>query len=222
MAKASDAGGDQARFQGLLPFFVNGTLAGEDLAWFQQHLSLYPELQAAVDAERIWAQHIKAAVDAIDVPVSEPEHMESLYVRWQAQRQRANWQGRVRQAWATPWRIPAAWVGAGAAALLGQLAVIAVLLGGGATVPMRGVTQLCQPEPIAQLTLRPDVAWQDVVLVLRTQGWVLRNGPSENGHIWVAVPQALTPELAQAVVNSNPVLESVELAPAAVPAACAP
>ncbi|ARV17612.1 hypothetical protein AEP_00652 [Curvibacter sp. AEP1-3] len=222
MAKASNASSDQIRFQELLPFFVNGTLAGEELVWFQQQVSLHPEMQTAVQAERLWAQHIQAAVDAVEAPISETEHMEGLYVRWQARRQRASCMGRARQALATPWQVPAAWVGAGAATLLGQLAVIAALLGGTATAPMRGVTQTCQAEPLLRITFKPELAWQDVVVLLRTQGWMLRNGPSENGYIWVAVPSVLTPEAAQAVALNNPMLESVQLVPASKTESCVP
>lgn len=222
MAKASNVSSDQIRFQELLPFFVNGTLAGEDLVWFQQKVSLHPEMQTAVQAERLWAQHIQATVDAVEVPLSETEHMEGLHTRWQVRRRRASWLGRARQALATPLQVPAAWIGAGAITLLGQLTVIVALVGGATTAPMRGVTQACQSEPLLRLTFKPELAWQDVVVLLRTQGWMLRNGPSENGYIWVAVPSGLTPEAVRAVTLDNPMLESVQLVPATKPEGCVP
>lgn len=222
MAKASNSSTDQIRFQELLPFFVNGTLAGEDLNWFQQQVSLYPEMQKAVQAERLWAQHIRAAIDAVETPLSENSHMEGLYALGQGRRQRASWLGRIRRALAAQLQVPASWIGAGAVALLGQLAVIAVLLGGAATAPMRGMTQACHVEPLLRLTLKPEVVWQDLVVLLRTQGWMLRNGPSENGYIWVAVPSELTLEAAQAVMYNNPFVESVQLVPAITPEGCVP
>lgn len=214
MEKAFEARDEQIRFQELLPFYANGTLVAEDLAWFQRYVSLHPQSRAAVHAEQLWARHIQGAVDSMEVPAPEAEHMERVYARWQGQRQRPGWLRRVSQAWATPWRIPAVWVGAASAALLGQLAIIATLMVGSATAPMRGGLHTCQPEPLLRLTFRPNAAWHEVALLLRAQGWVLRDGPSENGHIWVALPTGQTLEAARQAANIHPFMESVEVSPA--------
>lgn len=211
MSRDSDAHSNNIRFQELLPFYVNGTLSGEELTWFQEHVASHPDSLAVIEAERLWAQHVKGAVDTIELPATEPELMEKVYAYWQAKRLKKNKAARLRNALTTPWRVPVAWLGAGGLALAGQLAIILVLLGGGATAPMRGVPHSCQPEPLLRLTLRPDASWQEVVLLLRSQGWTLRSGPNEGGQIWIAFPAGSSPEAVLLATTKLNLVESSEL-----------
>lgn len=213
MEKTSEANREDVRFQQLLPFYVNGTLTGEDRAWFLDYIASNPQSQTAIRDELLWARHVKGAIDAIYLPATEAEHIDRVYEQWQKRQGRHRWFSRLRQTLVARWRVPVAWIGAGSAAVIGQFVIIVTLLGGGATVPMRGGLTSCQTEPLLRLSLSPDATWHDVVLMLRAQGWALRNGPTESGQIWVSVPVDQTAQAAQEAASRLPLVESSEVSP---------
>jgi hypothetical protein len=104
----------------LLPFYANGTLRGEELAFVEQHVRACEECQREVD----WLRRIYAACAAHpllqDVARLVPDSLIDVANRGL----RRNWRARIQEGW----RIAHPWTRWALAAQLGAIVVLATLL----------------------------------------------------------------------------------------------
>ncbi len=190
---------EHQRFQGDLPFYVNGTLSPDDHAWMDSYISRYPLAQAAVDSER----SLFAALQAGEDSISEEEQLArflremppNLFVKPSA------WQrlyGFVTQTpaydapqlsalWQQGVRLPAPVF----AVLLVLICSQALLMGRDAldeqTQYRSQPLSSCQKMPALRVIIKPDTKYSDLVVLLRKTDTTVVAGPSESGELWLAV-----------------------------------
>jgi hypothetical protein len=77
-------------------------------------------------------------------------------------------------------------------------------------------------EPRVQVALRPDARWEDAVVMMRSHGLLLRQGPNEHGQIWLAVPTGKTAEAVVATLAAEKLVDLVEVSAPAKAPECTP
>ena len=100
-------GSEHTEVDALLPFYVNGTLQGEELERVAQHVAGCEHCRREAD----WLREVFAACDEIapipDTPLADTSRIAELAGRIaaSAQHERGGWRGRVSTAWAAtqPW-----------------------------------------------------------------------------------------------------------------------
>src|SRR4030095_14866878 len=100
----------------LLPFYANGTLHGDELAFVEQHVRACEQCQREVDWLRMVYGALAASPSLQDATRTVPDHLTELVNRGL----QPNWRGRLHAGWGTaqPWT---RWL------MAAQLAAIAVL-----------------------------------------------------------------------------------------------
>lgn len=210
----------EREFMELLPFYVNGTLGSTEKSWFEHMLQIHPECPVLLREEQIVAANLRASAEEIRPVVSTEAALAGARVRW---RQALTSTGPD----AVPWwrrriRVPAVTVAGISAAALLQLGYIGLTLTGMSLAPTRSAPPDCRLEPRVQLTLAPGASWEDVVLLLRGHGLVLRAGPNDSGQIWLAVPKGQTSEQVLASVQVSPLVQMAEVASSQKSPECQP
>lgn len=206
------------RFFSLLPFYANGTLSETERAWMQEFASGDDELQRSLAIESTFAGFIRHSIES-QVP--------SLSTDAALVRARSVWHQRRRQnAWWFPFvnlpKLVIAAMSALAAVSVAQWVYIGVIFTGVAYAPSRSISPDCRMEPIVRFTLRPDARWEDVVLLLRSQGLLVRQGPNETGQISLAVPVGKTAEAVVSAVTADVLVQLVEVMPPSKSPECQP
>jgi len=200
----------QREFMELLPFYLNGTLGSVEKTWFEQMLQVHPECLVYLRDEQVVAANLRAAVGEISPAVSTEEALTRARVRWRQALSPTNIE--AVPLWRCWVRIPVlTFAGISAAALI-EFGYIALSLTGASLAPTRSALPDCRLEPRVQLTLAPSGSWEDVLLLLRRHGLVLRAGPNENGQIWLAVPEGQTSEQVLTSVQASHLVQMAEMA----------
>jgi hypothetical protein len=196
----------------LLPWFVNGTLEGDELAFVQQHLGECLRCQREVE----WLREFHAAcVAAAEVPGSS-DGVRHLRRQLDAPRKRHGMLGRLRVHWrrALPW---SQWV------IVAQLAGIVVLgalvvagddgaaryrtLGAGSTAPTTG-THVVVFEPTATES--------ELRRILRAAGATIVNGPTQANAYVLDLPKGRQDQAVRALKAERLVVLIESLGPESV------
>jgi hypothetical protein len=185
--------GDMSRrdeLEALLPFYLNGTLSGEELAAVEAWLASGPDAMAALAAAEA---ELSAAVDANEA-IRPPADALSRLTRTldrEAGRERstsgASWFAR---AWQSVAGLPAglAW---GAAAVALALLILQTATGVGLRGPgyeIAGADAELYAGPFALVTFKPEARMADIATFLSDNGAVVIGGPSAGGVFRIAVP----------------------------------
>ena len=194
----------------LLPFYLNGTLSGADLALVEDWLANDPGAEAALSEAESELELISADNESIrphpnafkrfsDALEKEPGAAVSPVSRLSA------WLGRT-------FAVPAPLVWASAAALLAMVAVNVVLQNRPALndIEVAG-GDVDENAPFALVTFKPDARLSDLAALLKASGARMGEGPSASGAFKIVISaQTLTDyDAATAALAKSPLVELV-------------
>jgi hypothetical protein len=210
----SDKSTDEARFDALLPFYLNKTLDVNDQVWMESHLSTHTHARQQLEFEKV----LRDTVQRTQPRRSEAERVEQLMVALQADRKsqkpKVEWMGRWNalgwvQRLVQPIRIPA-----------GAFAAVAVLFVAQSVMLVNEMSRTTQDQayrgerPDCQTTVSrlrvvftPEAKHVEIVLLLRKLEISVREGPSETGEFWLSVPAGRSMDEALAMLRTSPLVE---------------
>jgi hypothetical protein len=206
----------KARFDELLPFYVNGTLNTDDRTWIEHYLREHP----LAANELNWLRSVQATTQGEVVPASSEVGLERAMQRIRAERAQAapapaalsavervrTWLARLVPA---PMLKPAL---AGALAVIALQAVVITAMVGERedtslirTVPPVGTTE--QPA-FVKVNFRPDATEADIRMLLLDVQANIASGPGQLGDYYVRVP-AWQVDAVQAMLGASAIVEGV-------------
>jgi anti-sigma factor RsiW len=173
--------------EALLPFYLNGTLKGEDLAAVEDWLANDPSGMAALEEAEAEFSGTAASNQAIRPPADALGRF-SAALDAEAGRERAPAPSAFSRLWAGFMAIPAgvAWAAATAAIVL--VLVQAVMQPGGQGGPVEIAGTDAADMPFALVTFQPEARIADIAAVLAGQGAVIVSGPAPGGVFKIAFP----------------------------------
>ena len=203
------------RFQELLPFYVNGTLQGEEREWMERELAQHADALAELEAVRTLQSRVAQSLP--DVP-------DTIGLDKVMGRIRADQPGMLDRL--------AAWLGfsgglrpatafAGLAIIAVQAGVIVSLLAGGreedAGAGLRAPkASTVNDGPLLKVNFTPDAKEAEIRHLLVSVQGRLAGGPGQLGDYYIAVPAGREAALADQVRRS-PIVQGVSLAPGLPP-----
>jgi hypothetical protein len=203
------------RFQELLPFYVNGTLQGEERAWMDRQLAERADARAELEAVRALQAGIVRSL---------PEVPDTLGLDRAMGRIRADqpgWFDRVAALLGLGGGLRPATALAGLALVAVQAGVILTLVAGprdedaGAGMRAPGATAV-QDGPLLKVNFTPDAKESEIRHLLVSVQGRLAGGPGQLGDYYIAVPAGREAALAEQVRRS-PIVQGVTLAPGLPP-----
>ena len=194
----------------LLPFYLNGTLSGADLAMVEDWLANDPNADAALaeaegelafitadnEALRAHPNAFKRFSEALEKEAGSAVSPISRFSAW------------LRGTFA----IPAPLVWASAAAMLALAVVTAGNLGG---PPQNDIevagSGVADNAPFALVTFKPEARLSDIAALLKTSGAQMSDGPSASGTFKIKVSAATIADYdaVMAVLSKSPLVETL-------------
>jgi anti-sigma-K factor RskA len=177
--------------EALLPFYLNGTLDGADLAAVEEWLATDPSAMAALEEAEAEFSGTAAANDAIRPPADALSRF-SKALDAEAGPARAAAPSALSRLWGQFMAIPAgvAWVAAAAAVALVLVQAVTEPGGRGGTVEIAGTEQANLP--FALVTFKPDARIADVSAFLSGQGATIVSGPAAGRVFKIGIPAETT------------------------------
>jgi hypothetical protein len=183
----------------LLPFYANGTLHGDELAFVEQHVRACEQCQREVDWLRMVYGALAASPSLQDATRTVPDHLTELVNRGL----QPNWRGRLHAGWRTaqPWT---RWL---MAAQLAAIAVLGTLVATDATDTREapGYRTLGLPSPSAQMSdavavmFNPGITESDLRRLLVGVGARIVDGPSSTEVYVLEIPAERTDQALSAL-----------------------
>ena len=180
----------------LLPFYANGTLCGEELAFVEQHVRACEQCQREVDWLRVVYGAVAASPSLQDATRTIPDHLTELVNRGL----QPNWRERIHAGWRTtqPWT---RWL------MAAQLAAIAVLgtLVATDTREVPSYRTLGLPSPSAQMSdavavmFNPGITESDLRRLLLGVDARIVDGPSSTDVYVLEIPAERTDQALRAL-----------------------
>ena len=199
-----DKGNDQQRFSELLPFYVNGTLSPGDRTWMEGFLADHPELKN----EARFVEHLAKLTRETTSPTPEPERMELFLKQWREERPSLSLWQRVKASVQGPIRLPVPVLAAVAVLIVSQSVIIGSLMTDSTQEDAcRGELADCVASSRIRVVFSPDAKHIEIVLLLRKQGMIVQEGPSETGEFWLTAPHGQQLEETQAILRSSPLVQ---------------
>jgi anti-sigma-K factor RskA len=173
--------------EALLPFYLNGTLDGEDLVAVEDWLASDTAAMTALAEVEAEFSSTAAANQAIRPPADALSHF-SRALDAEAGREHPAAPSVLSRLWAGFMAIPAgvAWAAATAAVVL--VLVQAVMEPGGRGGPVEIAGTEARDMPFALVTFKPDARIADISAVLADQGAVILSGPAAGGVFKIGIP----------------------------------
>lgn len=214
----SEANTERQRFDQLLPFYVNQTIAAPERAWLEAYLRNHPEAQHQLQFERLLHETTQQTASCVPEAQRLAKMLDALR------------QGRPKPAWYTRWLgidltkpdpAKGSRVSLGAPAFAALVLVVlgqALWLGlmpsdpesGPAVYRSAGVP--CPSVAQLRVTFKPDAKSADMMVLLRSVTATVAAGPSETGDLWLLLPQGASAEKVLAELSSSPLIEEAMLA----------
>ena len=173
--------------EALLPFYLNGTLSGEDLAAVENWLASDPAAMAALGEAEAEFSGTTAANEAIRPPADALSRF-SRALDAEAGPARAAAPSALARLWAGFMAIPAGFAWAAATAAVVLVLVQTVMEPGGPGGPVEIAGTDAQNMPFALVTFKPDARIADISAVLSGQGAVILSGPAPGGVFKIGIP----------------------------------
>jgi hypothetical protein len=206
----------KARFDELLPWYVNGSLGPDDRAVVEQYLAEHPQAHAELDWYRSLQQRLQDAAPAV------PETIGLDRVLARIGHDRPSLAARVGNFFSallgTSGMRPAT-AFAGLAIIVVQAGFIFSLLGRPHEdeAEMRALrATVTDQRPMLKINFAPDAREADVRHALMSVHGRLVGGPGQLGDYFVVVPAGSEASAAQQL-QSNPIVQAVSLAPGLPP-----
>jgi len=201
-----------ARFDELLPWYVNGTIGAADRALFEQHIAEHPQARAEVEWYRSLARKMQDNAPKV------PETIGLAKVLARIGAERPTWSQRLGALLGSLAAKPSV-AFAGLAVIVAQAGLIAHL----SVTPQDDASQMravsatpTQARPLLKINFAPDAREADIRhLLIGVQGRLV-GGPGQLGDYFVAVPAGKEATLAEQL-KTNPAVQAVSLAPGLPP-----
>ena len=203
------------RFQELLPFYVNGTLQGEEREWMERELAQHADARAELEAVRALQARVADSLPQVPDTIGLDKVMARIRADQPGVLDRlAGWlgfSGGLRPATAF----------AGLAIIAVQAGVIVSLVAGGrdedAGAGLRASKASAVHEgPLLKVNFAPDAKEAEIRHLLVSVQGRLAGGPGQLGDYYIAVPAGREAALAEEVRRS-PIVQGVSLAPGLPP-----
>lgn len=204
------------RFDELLPWYVNGTLATEDREWIDAYVAAEPQARAELG----WMQSLQSRLQD-----SAPAVPDTIGL--------AKTMSRIRAEQPSSFDRLGAWfasltgsIGMRPLAAMATLAVVVVQ--GGAILQLLGDAHEREADlraiqatevhdrPMLKLNFAPDAKESEIRMLLVSVQGRLAGGPGQLGDYYVIVPSGKEAALAEQL-KSNPIVQAVSLAPGLPP-----
>lgn len=196
--------------EALLPFYLNGTLEGADLAAVEDWLASDPAAMAALGEVEAEFSGATAANQAIRPPADALSRF-SAALDAEAGPARATAPSIVARLWSGILAIPAgvAWAAATAAVVLVLVQAAMGPGGRGGPVEIAGTGQA--EMPFALVTFKPDARIADISAVLAGQGITVLSGPAPGGVFKLGIPAKTVADYDRVVglIAAQPFAETV-------------
>lgn len=201
----------QARFEELLPWYVNGTASDADRAWVEQWMQQHPESRAELDWYVSLQRHVRDGAPAIPETLGLAKTMKLI------QGDRPGLAERIAGFFAGLGLRPGVAL-AGLAVFALQAGVILNLMSApdesSEIRSMRG--EVVADGPLLKVSFAPDARESEIRLLLVQVRGELAGGPGQLGDYYLRVP-AGTESAALSAVQSAPIVQAAELAPGVPP-----
>ena len=206
----------KARFDELLPFYVNGTLNAEDRAWVDDYLREHP----GAAAELRWYQSLRTRLQEDAPAVSSEVGLDRAIQRIRTEgptpvlpRRAAapGWWERARDfvASVVPQPVLRPALAAALAVVALQAVVIVQMAGEDESSQLRSVPgSAVEQGPYLKLNFKPDAREADIRLLLVEVQGTLAAGPGQLGDYYVRVPPARL-EAAQQAMRASSIVDGV-------------
>ncbi len=197
---------NEERFEELLPFYVNGTLEGDDRAFVERHIAEHPQARAEVD----WYQSLQLRVRENAPAV--PETIGLARTMQLIQGDRPTLSERIGAFFGNFGMRPAMAL-AGLAVVAVQSGVILDMMYGAkeneAEIRSLRATKV-EEGPLLKINFAPDAKEVDLRLLLASVQGQLAGGPGQLGDYYVRVPEGRQ-QAALEQLKSNPLVQSAAL-----------
>ena len=173
--------------EALLPFYLNGTLDGQDIAAIEEWLATDPSAMAALEEAEAEFSGTSAANDAIRPPADALSRF-SRALDSEAGPSRASAASPLSRLWGQFMAIPASFAWAAAAVAVALVLAQAVMEPGGrgGTIEIAGSGQA--DLPFALVTFKPDARIADVSAFLAQHSATIVSGPASGGMFKIGIP----------------------------------
>lgn len=200
------------RFEELLPWYANGTLQGEDLAFVEAYLEQHPEARAELDWYRSLQQRVLENAPAVPTTIGLARAMRLI------QGDRPTWSERIAAFFGN--------LGVRPAYAMAALAVVVVQ--GGVIVNLLGQAHENADEirairasrveegPMLKVSFAPDAKESDIRMLIAQVRGELAGGPGQLGDYYLRVP-AGTEAQALKRVQAATIVQAASLAPGVPP-----
>ncbi|WP_284618014.1 anti-sigma factor [Aquabacterium humicola] len=205
------------RFQELLPFYVNGSLQGEERAWVEQHIAENADARTELEQVRALQQTIEHSLPDVPATIGLDRVMTRI---------RADQPGlldRLAALLGLSGGLKPGMAFAGLAIIAVQAGVIVSLVGGARTATDDDITGLRAPKatavndgPLLKVNFAPDAKEAEIRHLLVSVQGRLAGGPGQLGDYYIAVPAGREAALAEQV-RKSPIVQAVSLAPGLPP-----
>lgn len=200
------------RFDELLPWYVNGSLAAEDRDWVDRYLAEHPEARAELD----WTRSLSARIH--DGAPAVPETIGLAKVMTLIRSDRPTFAERLGAFFGNFGMRPATAL-AGLAVIAVQAGFILSLLDTAQddATQIRALKATADTSrPMLKLNFAPDAKEAEIRHLLVSLQGQLAGGPGQLGDYYVVVPAGKEAALAERL-KTNPIVQAVSLAPGLPP-----
>ena len=194
------------RFEELLPFYVNGTLEGDDRAYVERHIAEHPEARAEVDWHRSLQLRVRENAPAVPETIGLARTMQLI------QGDRPTLSERISAFFGNLGLRPAMAL-AGLAVVAVQSGVILDMMYGAkeneAEIRSLRATRV-EEGPLLKINFAAEAKEVDMRLMLASVQGQLAGGPGQLGDYYVRVPEGRQ-QAALEQLKSNPLVQSAAL-----------
>lgn len=175
----------------LLPFYLNGTLEGSELAAVEDWLASDPSAMDALEAAEAEFSGTMAANEAIRPPADALSRFSKMLEAEAGPAREAKGPSLLARAWQGFMGLPVGIAWAAAAALLAFVVVQGTMdrpgVGGG-NFEVAGTGEEAAKQPFALVTFKPDAKMADITALLGDNGASIVDGPTASGVFRIAIP----------------------------------
>lgn len=174
----------------LLPFYLNGTLEGAELATVEDWLASDPAAPAALEAAEAEFSGTMASNEAIRPPADALSRFSRLLDAEAGPVREPQVQSLLARAWQRFMGVPVGVAWAAAAAMLAFIVVQGVVApsGTGSDIQVAGAGDEQSKLPFALVTFKPDARMSDIATLLGDNGAAIIDGPTASGVFRIAIP----------------------------------
>ena len=198
----------------LLPFYLNGTLEGAELAAVEDWLASDPSAMDALEAAEAEFSGTMSVNEAIRPPADALSRFSKMLEAEAGPAREPRSQSFLSRAWQGFMGVPVGVAWAAAAALLALVVVQGVMERsgtGGNSFEVAGTGEDAAKLPFALVTFKPDARMSDISALLGDEGASIIDGPTASGVFRVAIKAETVTDYDRilAVIAASPVADTV-------------